>query len=117
MDNGLYFIHEYQERENNDEDPMIRRLLEEWRVYCVKGDICKLEISQEEDKGQRLDRTRTIFVTNAEMIASRLARKCLGGEKHVNSVNNKVNKYEIYPADLCKGIMRVYVIKWRSMVD
>jgi hypothetical protein len=89
MDNGFYFMHEYQEKENNDEDPTIRRLIEDWRVYCVKGDICKLNISQEEDTGRRLDRKRTIFVTNAEVIASRLARKCLGGTRSVNSMITK----------------------------
>jgi hypothetical protein len=47
-----------------------------------------------------------MFMTNAEMIAGKLAQKCVGGHRHVNLINGKAKRSEIYPEDLCKEIIR-----------
>jgi hypothetical protein len=46
------------------------------------------------------------FSTNAEMIAGRLARKCVGGSRIIDATGKRIGKAEIYPEDVCKETIR-----------
>ena len=46
IENGLYFVHEHPDGAKSWDDPAVRKLIEDWRVWKVKGDIrfCRLQI-------------------------------------------------------------------------
>ena len=48
----------------------------------------------------------TKFMTNAEMLAGRLAKKCVGGHRHIILSSGRPKAAESYPEDLCKEVIR-----------
>ena len=45
-------------------------------------------------------------MTNSEMIATRTARRCLGGHKYIHLAGGKAKIAEAHPEILCKEIIR-----------
>ena len=60
---------------------------------------------QETLEGPELVRKPIGFMTNAKMIAGRLAQRCDGGHMHIHLMNGRAKRAEIYPEDLCKEII------------
>jgi len=85
---------------------MMKEIMKDPRVYQVIGDMWCFSMSQDDELGEALIRKPTGFMTNAEMIATRLARRCDGGHRHIHLVNGRAKKAEVYPEDLCKEIIR-----------
>ena len=106
MDNGLYFIHEHPAGARSWDNEMINRLTKESGVYTVVGDMCRLSMQQEDELGKGLIKKRTMFMTNAEMIAGKLAKRCVGGHRHIELINGRAKRAEVYPEDLCKDMVR-----------
>ena len=46
------------------------------------------------------------FLTNAEMIAGRIARKCVGGRQQTQWLRKQFKPSEVYPEDWCKDVLR-----------
>ena len=66
IDNGLYFVHEHPDGAKSWDDPVVRKLIEDWRVWKVKGDMCQYGMQQEDKEGIGSVKKRTVFITNAE---------------------------------------------------
>jgi hypothetical protein len=106
MDNGLHFLHEHPATAKSWEDPIVERIMKDWRVYGVKGDMCRFGMQQKDENGEGHVKKRTMFMTNAEMSAGKLAQKCVGGHRHVNLINGRTKKATNHLEDLCKEIIR-----------
>ena len=95
MENGLYFIHEHPAGAKSWDNELIRRLTEKTGVYTVIGDMCRYGMKQEDELGTGLVKKRTMFMTNAEMIAGRLAKRCNGGHRHIELINGRAKMADI----------------------
>ena len=106
MDQGMYFLHEQPKRERYDDDHTLDNLMKDWRVYSVEGEMNKFVMERESEMKERSIREEVKLVTNAEMIAGRLARKCIGGKQQTRWLNKRFSSAEVYPEDLCKEVIR-----------
>ena len=74
----MYFLHEHPAGATSWKDDLIGRLLRDSRVYSVEGDMCQFNMKQKVNGDLEFVKKRTRFMTNAEAIAARLGRKCIG---------------------------------------
>ena len=69
-----------------------------------------LRIIQNTPDGTQLVKKPTAFMTNAEEIGWELNKRCQGGHRHVQLVNGRAKRAEVYPDELCycilKGLMK-----------
>ena len=72
----------------------------------MEGEMNRFVMERGGEMGGRPIKKSVKFITNAEMIAGRIARKCIGGHKQIQLVNKRVKPAEVYPEDLCKEILR-----------
>ncbi len=54
--------------------------------------MCRFGMQQEDENGEGLVKKRTMCMTNAKLIAGKLAHKCVGGHRHVNLINGRTKK-------------------------
>ena len=87
MDRGRYFLHEHPASAKSWENDMMSRLSKDQRVYTIIGDMCRFKMTQQDEYGTGLVKKRTGFMTNAVMIAGRLAQRCDGGHRHIHLIN------------------------------
>ena len=88
-ENGLYFVHEHPHGAKSWGDPVVKKLVKDWRVWKVTGDMCQYAMQQEDENGVGSVRKRTVFITNAKKIAERLDRKCDSKHRHIHLLNGK----------------------------
>ena len=72
----MYFLDEHPAAAASWKDPMVKKLLSDSRVNHVIGDMCMFSMKQNENGKDELVKKPTGFMTNAEAIALRLARRC-----------------------------------------
>ena len=75
-------------------------------VQVVTGDMCTLEMMQEDALGKAYIRKPTKFMTNSECIARHLAQRCPGNHRHIQLINGRAKAAEVYPDKLCKAIVK-----------
>ena len=79
--------------------------MEQESVETVKGDMCCFGMYQETERGMQLVKKPTGFMTNASELAKQLSKKCEGGHRHVNLINGRAKRAEVYPDELCHQIL------------
>eukprot|EP00973_Karenia_brevis_P032008 4417126-Karenia_brevis.AAC.1 len=73
--------------------------------------MCAYGMTSSDEHGVGYVYKPTKFMTNAPAIADQLARKCSNvgqacKHRHVNLMNGRAKKAQIYPPELCKAICR-----------
>ena len=58
------------------------------------------------DSNGEIVKSKVKFLTNAEMIAERIARKCVGGLRGAQGIPKPSRPSEVYPEDWCKEVLR-----------
>ena len=105
MDNGLYFLHEHPANAGSWKDESVQRILADYRVTKVAGNMCMFGMTQRDEEGMGFIKKNTGFMTNADAIAGRLNRRCDNSHRHIELINGRAKKAEIYPEDLCKEVI------------
>ena len=67
--------------------------------------MCRYGMTATDERGPGLVQKPTGFLTNSEIMASRLQKKCLGGHKHVHLLSGKARAAQVYPEPLCHQIL------------
>jgi hypothetical protein len=106
MEQGLYFIHEHPAHARSWQDPEIDKLVRDYRVKTVVGNMCMFGMTQEVAGSSGLVKKDTRFMTNATMIAERLNKVCDKTHRHVPLIGGRARKAQIYPEELCAQILR-----------
>jgi hypothetical protein len=106
MEQGLYFIHEHPAQAKSWQDPEIDKLVRDYRVKTVTGNMCMFGMTQEVEGSTGLIKKATIFMTKAIMIAERLNRVCDKTHKHNQLIGGRVKKAQIYPEESCAQMLR-----------
>ena len=106
MEQGLYFIHEHPAHAKSWQNPEINKLVRDYRVKTVVGNMCMFGMTQEAEGSSGLVKKDTRFMTNAIMIAERLNRVCDKTHSHVPLIGGRAKKAQIYPEDLCAQMLR-----------
>ncbi len=65
-----------------------------------------MPLAQKDGDGIALVRKPTGFMTNSLEIDRQLERKCDGMHRHIVLVGGRAKQAEVYPEELCKGILK-----------
>ena len=101
---GLYFVHEHPLSASSWKLPCVERVLGLQGVSRVTADMCAFNMTQTDSGGPGLVKKPTGFMTNSEVMASRLAQRCSGGHRHVALVGGRAAAAQRYPEQLCRTI-------------
>ena len=105
MENGLYFLHEHPAAADSWNDIAVKNLLGDPRVMRVVGDMCTFGMSQDVGGEDRLVRKPTGFMTNANVVAEELGKRCPRIHFHIYSLNGRANRAEVYPDELWHRVL------------
>ncbi len=106
MEQVLCFLHEHPAHAKSWKDPEIERLVNDYRVKTVTGNMCMFGMTQEAEGSSGLVKKDTKFMTNAIMIAERLNKVCDKMHKHVQLIRGRAKKAQVYPEELCAQMLR-----------
>ena len=89
-------------------------LLKRETVCKVKGDMCSFGMYQDVNGERKLVKKPTGFMTNASELAKELAQECDGSHEHVNLLNGRARRAEVFPKMLCYRILRGLINQMES---
>ena len=76
-------------------------------MICVTAHFCRFGMSGRDHRGAGLVLKPTKFLTDCPAIAAELDRQCVGGHRHISSLNaGGLTQFSIYPPALCHAISR-----------
>ena len=105
INNGLYFLHEHPWSATSWNYRAMQDLVRRKGVRTIRGDMCTFDMRQEDGRGIARIKKPTGFLTNSEMIAKQLSRRCTGGHRHIPLVGGRAKQAQIYPDKLCVAII------------
>ena len=76
-------------------------LLKREKVKKVRGDMCSFGMYQDVNGERMLVKKPTGFMTNAPEMAKELAQECDGSHEHINLLNVRARRAEVFPRMLC----------------
>ena len=82
------------------------KLMEEFGVYTVRGDMCRFGMSSEDSLGSAPVKKPTGWMTNSLCIADAMEKRCSGGHRHVQLTDGRARACQVYPVKLSLQILR-----------
>ena len=74
-------------------------------MICVVAHMCRFGMSGRDQNGPGVVLKPTKFLTDSPAIAAELDRKCIGGHRHISTLNaGGLAQFAIYPPALCHAI-------------
>ncbi len=74
-------------------------------IQRVVGNTCAYTMQQEDEKGLGHINTPTGLLTNSDLIAKRVSRKCDGMHRHIELVGGRAKFAQVYPHMLRQEIL------------
>ena len=110
MDAGCYFLHEHPKGARSWEEPVVKELRNDPRVYEVVGPMCRWKMESEDVWGKGLVKKETRWLTNSPHLARTLSGVCSNSQgktwhRHVNLINGRARSAQVYPPLLVRGIL------------
>ena len=110
MDAGRYFLHEHPKGARSWEEPIVKELRDDPRVYEVTGPMCRWKMESSDAWGKGLVKKETRWLTNSRHIAMMLSGVCSNTQgktwhRHVNLINGRARSAQVYPPALVRGIL------------
>ena len=104
--NGCYFLHEHPKHATSWESECMQELLAFGGTDRYHSNMCKFGMYQEHEGKVELVKKPTSFMTNAPELGKELSKLCDGKHTHVNLVNGRAKRAELYPEELCYCILK-----------
>ena len=108
-DAGWLFLHEHPSSASSWQIPEMIALMRDLNIEKINAHMCRFGMMREDENGGGLVKKPTGFLTNSEYLKDQLARKCMGGHRHVHLMGGRAKTCQVYPPKLvkaiCKGIM------------
>ncbi|CAE7546001.1 unnamed protein product [Symbiodinium natans] len=113
MEAGRYFLHEHPKGARSWEEPEVKELRADPRVYEVTGPMCRWGMESEDAQGKGLVKKETRWLTNSRCVADVLQGACSNTEgkvwhRHVRLINGRARAAQKYPPKLVKGILMAF---------
>ena len=116
VEDGRFFIHEHPLHADSWQEECVRQILEIPGVGITRGDQCQYgaEVQFGKERGMPIKKP-TGFMSNGPLILKSLSRVCMGtrgecsrskGGRHAECSGRKAREAAIYPAGLCKAMLR-----------
>ena len=106
VSNGRLFLHEHPETAWSWKVSEVVALSQQEGVHKTTAHMCQYGMTSRDEQGTGLVKKPTTFLTNSQHIAEQLSLKCQGGHRHVQLVNGRAHKAEIYPRPLCYAMLK-----------
>ena len=81
--------------------PKVQNIADLNKVHCVRADLCMYDMTTADGSITAPAMKPTRFMTNSRCLSRTLSLRCDGKHTHLQVVNVRAHKAEIYPAKLC----------------
>ena len=105
VENGLYFLFEHPAHATSWSRDCVKQVLGLPGVIRVEGHMCEFDMRQVDQCGEGLVKKLTGFMTNSELIAEELSKRCSGMHRHITLIGGRAKAAQVYPEKLCKAIV------------
>jgi len=102
MEQGMYFLHESDKNDVNENDQTIKNLTADPRITTIVGEMNQVRAH----KNVRLKNSRKMFMTNAIVIARRVAKRVYGAVRHVKLHTGSSKGSALYDDEFCADVLR-----------
>ena len=104
---GRYFAFEHPVGAASWNTRVMRMLARLQGCRQVEFDFCAYGMKSTDEVGSGLVKKRTRVMTNAERVATELAKaQCKGDHRHVRLLNGRAAACQVYPAAFCRAVCR-----------
>ena len=104
------FIHEHPAHAASWEEGCIQELLKQVGVQRVELDMCRFNLQTQDPNGEwGLVKKSTSLLTNSDIVAEHLSRKCCGGHKHNLLIGGRrATLAATYTPEFCEAIVEAF---------
>ena len=105
LKNGGHILFEHPASASTWSLPFVIEMSKRPGMQCVVAHMCRFGMSGRDHHGPGLVLKPTKFLTSSSAIAAQLARQCVGGHRHISSLNaGGLAQFAVYPPALCHAI-------------
>ena len=103
---GMYYLHEHPQSASSWKLATMTKLIQRTSPEFVVANMCAFGMHDRDHQGGGLVKKPTGFMTNATMIAKKLAKPCSGDHRHIVLIGHgRARRAQVYPNELCKQII------------
>ena len=111
MKGGRYFLHVHPLTATSWQAPSIKEVMKEYGVITTRVDMCAYGMKSTDEHGTGHVYKPTQFLTDSPAIAEAWSNKCENSKakwrhRHVQLVNGRAKRAQVYSTELCKAICR-----------
>ena len=113
LERGGHILHEHPWTATSWQHPRMKRLMEKWQLYLVKGPMCNWDMESEDENGMGLVKKETGWLTSSPELAMTLKGVCSNTDgsrpwhRHVPLIGGgRARKAAVYPPKMVAAVLR-----------